>query len=121
MKSLTPFERAYLDCALWASMDNRDDSGGTPLDQNYGISDIAPETLTRMLEDCADFETDAALDLADLDEAQSGHDFWLTRNRHGAGFWDRGLGVIGDRLTQAAHAWGSFDLYIGDDGQVWGS
>lgn len=39
-----------------------------------------------------------------------GHDFWLTRNGHGAGFWDRGLGELGDRLTDAAHAYGSVDV-----------
>lgn len=35
-----------------------------------------------------------------------GHDFILTRNHHGAGFWDRGLGDLGDRLTTAAHVYG---------------
>ena len=40
------------------------------------------------------------------------HDFWLTRNRHGAGFWDRGLGAIGDRLTAMSHTYGSVDLYL---------
>ena len=29
----------------------------------------------------------------------AGHDFFLTQAGHGAGFWDRGLGVLGDRLT----------------------
>ena len=42
---------------------------------------------------------------------QAGHDFWLTRNAHGAGFWDRGLGRLGDNLTDAAAAWGGFHLY----------
>lgn len=43
------------------------------------------------------------------------HDYWLTRNHHGAGFWDRGLGDLGDRLTEAAqqdgdyHVWESLD------------
>lgn len=30
-----------------------------------------------------------SIDLADYDMAQVGHDLWLTRNGHGAGFWDR--------------------------------
>lgn len=33
-------------------------------------------------------------------EAQFGHDYWLTRNGHGAGFWDRGLGEVGDKLSE---------------------
>ena len=35
---------------------------------------------------------------------QLGHDLWLTRNGHGAGFWDRGLGALGERLTETAKA-----------------
>ena len=58
-------------------------------------------------------------DLENLDPGQIGHDFWLTRNRHGAGFWDRGLGDVGDRLTKAAHAFGESDLYVGDDGNLY--
>lgn len=30
---------------------------------------------------------------------QAGSDFWLTRNGHGTGFWDRGLGTVGEALT----------------------
>lgn len=45
-----------------------------------------------------------------LDQAM--HDFALTRNGHGAGFWDRGLGEVGDRLTEAAKAHGGQDLWF---------
>lgn len=31
-----------------------------------------------------------------------GHDLALTENGHGAGFWDRGLGDLGDRLSEMA-------------------
>lgn len=31
-----------------------------------------------------------------------GHDIWLSAGGHGAGFWDRGLGELGDRLHEAA-------------------
>jgi hypothetical protein len=49
---------------------------------------------------------------------QAGGDFWLSRNGHGAGFWDRGLGELGERLTRAARAWGSSDLYLTDDERI---
>lgn len=49
---------------------------------------------------------------------QHGGDFALTRNRHGAGFWDRGYGEVGDRLTEAAHAFGEAWLIVTDDGEV---
>jgi hypothetical protein len=38
--------------------------------------------------------------------ASFGTDFVLTRNHHGAGFWDRGLGDLGDRLTEWAQTFG---------------
>lgn len=36
----------------------------------------------------------------------------LTRNGHGAGFWDRGLGALGTELTNACKPYGGVDLYI---------
>lgn len=46
-----------------------------------------------------------------------GHDFWLTTQHHGAGFWDRGLGTIGDRLTEACQGLEDMlDLYVTDTG-----
>jgi hypothetical protein len=47
-----------------------------------------------------------------------GHDFWLTRNGHGAGFWDRGLGALGDRLTDASKPYGEVNLWVDADGSV---
>jgi len=42
-----------------------------------------------------------------------GHDLALTRNRHGAGFWDRGLpGDAGEVLTDWAHSLGSKETII---------
>jgi len=40
---------------------------------------------------------------------QFGHDLYLTRDHHGVGFWDRGLGELGDYLTSVAHALGESD------------
>lgn len=56
-------------------------------------------------------------------EAAFGHDFALTRNGHGAGFWDRdseGLPrVLGEALTRVCESFGESNLYIGDDGRVY--
>jgi len=41
-----------------------------------------------------------------------GHDLLLTRSGHGAGFWDRGLGELGDRLSEAASAYGDTSAEI---------
>lgn len=124
---LDEFLRAYLECALWSSTDNADDTGGEPLDANYDADDIAPESLERMRADCAAFlETENEnIEASGTTLAQAGHDFWLTRNRHGAGFWDRYNGKDEDilrayrLLTECSHAYGSVDLYIGDDGLIY--
>ncbi len=117
------FTQGYLEAALWSSNDESNDQGGDPLDKNYDIDDIAPETLAQMEKDCEAFQLDEMDDILEsgLSFALAGHNFWLTRNHHGTGYWDRELGSIGDRLTEASHAYGSFDLYVGDDGKVHGS
>ena len=136
-RGLDAFTRGYVAAALWSSTDNADEGGGDPLDKNYSVSDIDSDTMEQMKRDCAKFqrENEKDLDLAyeldanarhgaaktDYDQDHAGHDFWLTRNGHGVGFWDRGLGDIGDRLTEASKRFGEFDLYVGDDGKVHGS
>jgi hypothetical protein len=54
--------------------------------------------------------------------SQAGHDFWLTRNGHGAGFWDREelvIGRLGEFLTECADKMGGCYTYAGDDGLVY--
>lgn len=120
MGNVKDFVRAYVDAALWSSSDESDDSGGEPLDRNYGPDDIAPATQRQMIFDAVSFYRAHVMHFDNA--SQAGHDFWLTRNRHGAGFWD------GDypepqatMLTKAAQAYGEYGLYVGDDGQIHGS
>lgn len=119
--NLDTFTIAYITCALWSSNDESTPQGGEPMDRNYSMTDIAPETLRSMRDDCARFqEAHAALiERAGLSAESAGHDFWLTRNRHGAGFWDRGLGDVGEKLTDAARAFGECNLYVGDDRRIY--
>jgi len=106
---------AYLVCALWSSTDESE----TPLDTNYTIADIADESLKQAGIDCMLFRVKYAQDLKEWSAEQAGHDFWLTRNRHGTGFWDRGKGAAGERLTQAAHTYRELTPIIGDDGRIY--
>jgi hypothetical protein len=126
---LDTFTQAYIECALWSSTDNADESGGEPLDRNYSVQDVHPDTLAQMVADCDAFQEDnqTTLDLAELSPERAGQDFWLNRNGHGSGFWDEYFGPDAERrhacnrLSEASHAYGSFDLYIGDDGMIHGS
>lgn len=112
------FTIAYIEAALWSSCDDDD----TPLDQGFCVLDIAPETLEQMIADCAKFQIEQAelLAIAGGTDRQNGVDFWLTRNGHGAGFWDRGYADdVGDKLSDAAQAFGDIDLYVGDDAKIY--
>lgn len=111
----------------------REISNPEPLDKNYGPENIAPETLSGMVADCAKFQAEAGELIReaiatgevkcgpDFDELErAGHDFWLTRCGHGAGFWDGDWPEpFAAKLTKAAHAFGNVDLYVGDDGKIY--
>lgn len=120
---LDQFTRSYIEAALWSTTDNADESGGQPFDANYLPTDIHPDTLARMAEDCRQFQDDnrEALDETGRTEARLGFCFWLNRNGHGSGFWDEGREPVFRKLSDASKAWGTFDLYLGDDGMIHGS
>lgn len=49
------------------------------------------------------------------------HDFILTRNGHGTGFWDSGRWhePWGDRLTELCRKFGEIYCYVGDDSLIY--
>ncbi len=116
--TLDEFTAAYIECALWSSTDDN----GEPIDANYDVDSIDPQALHDVIVDCREFTT-AYRELIAGQESQAGHDYWLTRNRHGAGFWDRGDDVypesVREYLTRISHEAGSVDVYVGDDGQLY--
>lgn len=112
------FVAAYMECALWSSVDGTYEEQTTFHDGGYGVEDIHPDTAAAHILECVDFIRHNLEDLGGIDAGQAGHDFWLTRNHHGAGFWDRGLGEVGDRLTKAAHVYGGVDLWVDEAGEV---
>jgi hypothetical protein len=112
------FLKAYIVAALWSSTDESTPEGGDFLDKNYGPDDLAPETIEKMRADCDKFRADNAQDI-DGREEQAGHDFWLTRNHHGCGFWDGDWPEAGDRLTEACKSYPEVNLYFCDDGKIY--
>lgn len=89
------------------------------LGQDTTIYTIDNNTLTRIVADCAKFQAENShlLAFAGADD-YNGHDFWLSRNGHGAGFFDRGYGSAGQKLHQAAKVYREFYVYLGDDNLV---
>lgn len=107
---------------LWSTTDIE---SGDPLDADYGTDDVSPEAKATLREEIEWFIEEYGDDLREslasdtgYTQEHIGHDIALTRNHHGAGFWDRGLGAVGTRLTEAAHNLGSFDLYATSDGTL---
>lgn len=61
--------------------------------------------------DCLAFYSRIELYLPTDSIAQAGHDFWLTRNGHGSGFWDRKeiYGNLSDTFTLLSKEFGQVD------------
>ena len=127
---LDEFTAAYIEAALWSTNDESDPSGGDPLDNNYTEEDIDLDSRWQMIQDCRKFQAENAADIATWESPenasctttpneQAGHDFWLTRNGHGVGFWESEWGEPGQRLDKACEKFGECNLYVGDDGLIY--
>lgn len=125
---LDAFTQSYLATMLWSSGDDGEFDG-------IGIVDLPKDTIDRAVADCAAFQSTpewlAALDCEDAPtasdgegvEGQGGHDFWLTRCGHGAGFWDGDWpaphGDALDGLCGFRKRFDNLDPYMGDDGLIY--
>lgn len=115
---------AYLECLFWQATvgvpGELDEYGEPRLAQADSLDvDNADDFEECLYDDLDDFlkipEVAHAIGSAGAEPAQVGHDFCLTRNGHGAGFWDRGYGMDGTILTEQCKAFGGVDVYINDD------
>jgi hypothetical protein len=107
-----PFFSSYFEAALWASTDD----DGEPLDRNYDVEDFTRDALTTLLDAVVRFYAMPGVSAAitsGLGPDRAGHDFWLTREGHGAGFWDGDWPEpAATILTDAARKIGPADLYV---------
>lgn len=117
---LNQFARAYIEALYFT------DAG--PDNEISADNELSQEAITRIETDCAKFEAMASRYFTDCTRGsgeysvsqQAAHDFWLTRNGHGAGFWD------GDwpepnasTLDGIAKTFGECSPYLGDDGLIY--
>jgi len=117
------FIKGYLECAFFTE--------GGPDNEEFedkGFYDLDPEALKDIERDCKKFLEDNKFPIAngiytattDLDYEHAGHDFWLTRNGHGAGFWDGDWPEKeGENLSKACDSFAPCNLYVGDSGIVY--
>lgn len=123
------FRNAYVRTMLWSSTDERPDHEGESLDDNFSEDDLSDEACDQIDAECKAFLYRAACFIPIDPEAKcgpdfdvwghAGHDFWLTRCRHGAGFWDGDWPTYGDMFDKMAKTFPELDCYVGDDGLIY--
>lgn len=110
------FLKHYLTTALWSSNDDE----GTPFDRDHEIEDFSEESIEQAKKDCESFKEKAGIILDRYEETSCGHDFWLTRNGHGSGFWDGDYGdEDGEALTKISKEFSNVYIVKGDDGKLY--
>lgn len=127
--------RSQLIALLWSEGEEYNEAGeftGNFWDESYSADDATLELVAQLTEELEQWEDveffgvathDAMLKALDTYvehfgedwPGQFGHDLALTRNHHGAGFWDRGLGDAGDVLTDWAQSLGELHVFHGHD------
>jgi hypothetical protein len=111
---------SFIEAMLWSSHDETGES--EYLDANYGESDIAPKCKAVIKKRIKKFvqENKKIIDELEISEEMVGHDLWLDTAGHGVGFWDRGYGKKGDKLSKSAKKFFSDEtVEVGDDGKIW--
>ncbi len=114
--TLDYFLNQYIATALWSSLD----SDGDHLDENYDESSIHPNTLKIMRKDCQQFFDDMKIGEMPINlQERAAHDFWLTRNHHGSGFWDGDWAEpLKTTLTNHCKKFKEVHLEVTDDDEI---
>lgn len=98
------------------------------LPNDAGFPDLHPDALATIIQECAEFQREVISptgstvadmltllsEKRDYSAEQAGRDFWFTRNGHGVGFWDRGIGAAGNILSDAARKAGERNPYFSE-------
>ncbi len=107
-ESLQQTLTGYLNSMLWTE----------EFDDDFSIDDIdtssvdsAKDDVDKFLDELDDYDLLDEL-IVQMSYDSIGHDFWLTRNGHGAGFFDRGLEEVGEEISKICNAFGKKYVYV---------
>ena len=120
------FFQSYLITALWSSTISEGEENepgerdGDAFDAHFSIADFSEEALQTLRAHAFSFWSRMWYHLdheegrkgEKPDAVQAGHDFWLTQNGHGAGFWDGDYPTYGDTFTKLAKCYPEITLVI---------
>lgn len=114
-------ENAYMATLLWTAhldyMSNTHEHGGEPVETGQldrvvtSCHELDEKVWESAREDVESFiaQVEPFIGYWELpgnfEDEQIGHDFCLTRNGHGAGFWDRGWDELGEYLSDVARTY----------------
>lgn len=112
----------YLETVIWADLSD------DPLGRRFNIADFSDHARSQAEDELERFKNEASRVIAILKRegetpgmSRWPIDFWLTRNGHGAGFWDRPelYGEAGaEAFTALSHAAGECYVYVADGGEL---
>ena len=117
------FVTSYLHALLWSAPDVPDDADWS----DEATDALVPAARAWYDANAAHVHCEGAPlaqgfegSVSEREAAMAGHDFALTRNGHGAGFWDGDWPEpAASELTAAAGREGAVEPYLGDDGLVY--
>ena len=113
---LDQFTTGYLEAVEWLLDEETN---------RYGLEGFSESAILRAKEDCRSFQESYAEQLAAYEEysgrsmSSAGTDFYLSRNGHGAGFFDRGNQPVFDELQKLARIEGETYHEVGSDNLVY--
>lgn len=133
--NLGPMVEGYIECALWAETCGDFFSDKSYSDLGFDVTDITERCLAQMIRDCVHFANQNDWNLImhlgskfnknpKYTERNFGHDFWLSRNGHGAGFFDHKKPqsdndpTIWDVFQLNAVKTGPCELYLTEWGEI---
>lgn len=100
---ISGMQRGFVECAEWAEngyLEERARDENLPYEEGNGFTEAARAKLYAAAKSFY-LKNKETLHACGLSPEQCGHDLWLTIHGHGAGFWDRGIGQHGEKLTEA--------------------
>lgn len=107
---------SYLETAFWTDQEQIEEKG-----DDVSSADFSEETKEKAKEDIISFMKKTEQYLKDIPDNLIGHNFWLTRNHHGAGFWDMKEldDEIGEIVSNICHEFPEKYVFLGDDGKLY--
>ena len=114
------FRNAYVAALLWSSQNDENETEQYFDEIANGFGDFNAAAQEQIEKDCKRFLERSKGLFKNKDCEQAGHDFALTRNGHGAGFWDRPEmygKANADKLTDIAESFSEVYLFWNEDSQ----